>query len=221
MNKKCYLCGASKTSVEHVPAKCFFPNDEMYRKNLITVPSCKEHNENTSNDDEYVRNIICMSIGNNNVAYQQFIKKVLTSLKRNQKLKSTTFNASKKVSVAESGDKIRQTIAIQIERARFDKVMRKIGYALYYYEYQKIWERNLIVATPCLVDSNMQQDEYGELINSCKQSLQTPIFDGNNPKVFQYKFLETKTEDVLLWIKFYEGFEVFLIPKTETFTSCI
>jgi hypothetical protein len=66
----CYICGGEKVSVEHAPPKGFFPSDK--RNNLITVDSCKEHNEDTSRDDEYVRNIITMMIQGNSTAYQHF-----------------------------------------------------------------------------------------------------------------------------------------------------
>lgn len=59
MIKICYRCNNIATSVEHVPAKCFFPKE--HRKNLITVPSCEQHNNETSKDDEYVRGIIVAS----------------------------------------------------------------------------------------------------------------------------------------------------------------
>ena len=58
MARKCYVCGREATSREHVPPRCFFPDDNRYRKQLITVRSCTEHNEDTSLDDEYVRNVI-------------------------------------------------------------------------------------------------------------------------------------------------------------------
>lgn len=67
----CYLCGAVPTSIEHVPALCFSPNVSLYRKQLITIPSCKAHNEDTSLDDEYARNIITLHHENNAIAFRQ------------------------------------------------------------------------------------------------------------------------------------------------------
>lgn len=49
----CYFCGASATTDEHVPPKSFYPS--TMRLDLITVPSCTEHNNAYSKDDEYVR----------------------------------------------------------------------------------------------------------------------------------------------------------------------
>ena len=215
MSEKCYLCEAEKFSMEHVPARCFFPEEPEYRKDLIKVPSCQQHNENTSKDDEYVRNIICMSIGNNSVAFKQFIDKVIKSFQHSPALQSQTLQNTRKVYV-EGKEGIQHTFAFEIDRNRFDKVMKKIGYALYYHTYNKVWQRGLIVATDCLLNIGLQQDEYGQLISMYRQQIIEPIFDGKNPKVFQYKFQETESEEVILWMKFYEGFEVFIIPNTNT-----
>ncbi|WLH33488.1 hypothetical protein PSH79_16275 [Pseudomonas sp. FP2196] len=53
---KCYYCLEPKKGVEHVPPKCFFPQEgkKNYRNNLITVPSCDVHNSNKSTDDQYM-----------------------------------------------------------------------------------------------------------------------------------------------------------------------
>jgi hypothetical protein len=55
----CYACGEKRRSVEHVPPKCFFPDERdakgnaLYRKQLITVPACDAHNLEKSKDDFY------------------------------------------------------------------------------------------------------------------------------------------------------------------------
>ena len=84
MPKNCYICGLNAVSKEHTPARCYFPEESEYRKNLITVPSCTTHNEDTSKDDEYVRNLIAMSLGTNIIAYKQFIRKQLKDLRKAQ-----------------------------------------------------------------------------------------------------------------------------------------
>jgi hypothetical protein len=83
--KQCYYCGQQDTSKDHVPAKCFFPADPSCRKQLISVPACARHNEAASKDDEYVRSLIVMIIGNNCRAYQQFLDKVEPSLPRKRR----------------------------------------------------------------------------------------------------------------------------------------
>ena len=72
MIEKCYWCGRDATSREHVPPKCLFPEDKdiksiykgTFRRSLITVPSCDEHNLAKSHDDEYL--MVCLGgrVGN-------------------------------------------------------------------------------------------------------------------------------------------------------------
>lgn len=217
MTNTCYICGAPKFSMEHVPAKCYFPKDSALRKNLVKVPSCKNHNEDTSKDDEYVRNVICMSIGTNAIAFKQFINEVMKSFSNSPKLMDLTFQNTKQVYVDGANDSIQPTYAFEIDRDRFDKVMKKMGYALFYHKYGKIWQRGLMVATDCLLNMGMLQDELGQLIQNFKEQFEIPSFDGQNPQVFQYKFMETDSEDVILWMRFYEGFDVFILPNTSTF----
>lgn len=215
MEKKCYICGGKWTSKEHVPAKSFFPEDAKYRKNLITVCSCSLHNEDTSKDDEYVRNIISMSIGNNTVAFKQFIDKTVESFKKSEALFKTTTQNSIRVYTTKNG-KTEPSLAFKIDRSRFDNVIKKIAYALFFNEFNHIWIRGLIVMTEYLRNSDMSPDKFGFLIQQAKQELNEPNFNGNNPKVFKYKFFKNKPEDIndqLLWMKFYEGFEIFITPK--------
>jgi len=53
--EQCYFCGKESTGVEHIPPKSFFPKGNRIK--LITVPSCDEHNQEKSTDDEYIRMI--------------------------------------------------------------------------------------------------------------------------------------------------------------------
>ncbi|MDC4397076.1 hypothetical protein NQ657_19490, partial [Acinetobacter baumannii] len=65
---------------EHVPPKCFFPQDlnSTYRKNLIKVPSCRVHNNDTSDTDEIVNTLIYLAAGNvKNKALSAKGKKIL------------------------------------------------------------------------------------------------------------------------------------------------
>jgi len=215
--KKCYICGQPATSVEHAPAKCFFPSG--YKINLITVDSCKEHNEDTSKDDKYVRNIVAMSLSNNKVAYDHFLDKVVTAFKESPALFKTTTNVTKQVWTNESG-KLEPTYAFQIDRKRFDNVMRKIAYAVFFKDYKKSWNRELIVMTEHLITTDLQPDKHGELIQSSRPLIVEHSFDGTNPSVFKYKFLPGVTDDnndQLLRFVFYEGFEVWIsaIPNSK------
>lgn len=223
MANKCYICGDEATSKEHAPARSFFPEENKYRKNLITVRSCSKHNEDTSVDDEYVRNIITMSIGNNALAFKHFMKKTVSSFKNSKGLFIVTTKVSEQVYTI-NNDEFKPSLAFKIDRDRFENVIKKISYALFFNDYSHTWKRELIIMTEYLRTPDMKADEFGLLIQQMKLLLNEPVFDGNNPKVFKYKFMQTESDDIneqILWMKFYEGFEVFATPIKGSFGPII
>ena len=62
MKSICYYCGNEASTVEHVPPKCIFSKSRGFRRNLITVDSCLEHNLHKTNDDEYFKFLIVINI---------------------------------------------------------------------------------------------------------------------------------------------------------------
>ncbi len=209
----CYICGLPATSQEHAPARCFFPKGDV--KGILTkVDSCTAHNEDTSKDDEYVRNIIAMTIGNNKVALSHFLESCVKSFSRSPKLFSTTINVRKRVYFKEKENQdLKPTYAFQIDRARIDLVLRKIAYATYFKKYGTTWKRELAIGTEFLRHEGMDADHFGLLIQSAKKRLDTSKYEGTNPEVFKFSFLEIEPEDTnnqILVMKFYEGFEVWV-----------
>lgn len=52
MTNKCYYCGLPATNIEHIPAKSLL--NGYSGLNLLTVPSCNEHNNSKSSLDELI-----------------------------------------------------------------------------------------------------------------------------------------------------------------------
>jgi len=52
----CAYCGASATTVDHIPARAFL--DKPYPSNLYTVKACEECNNSSSKDEEYLAFIL-------------------------------------------------------------------------------------------------------------------------------------------------------------------
>jgi len=206
---ECYRCGEEATSREHVPAKCFFPNDNTFKMNLITVNSCSTHNEDTSLDDEYIRNIIVMKLGNNSLAFKIFEEKVIKSFEESLGLFKSTTGKSKEVQTVEGLSK-----AFEIDRQRFDDTMKKIVYGLYYKEYGFPWESDLIIMTQDLVTEEMSSDQFGDLLEFAESNIPKIKSKGENPEIFNYNIYEN-TSDVknpIVRLKFYEGFRVWVTP---------
>ena len=196
---KCYMCDNESTSVEHVPPRCFFPKD--MRLNLYTVPACKIHNEDTSKDDEYARNIITMSIENNQTSIDHFFSKSFSSLKRSSALANAIISTLKDVSFYKENAK-----SIQIDRRRFDRTIRKVAYALFYQEFGYTWERLLAVTTNQIKMGDMSNDHLGDIFDSLSVDLDKFQLKGNNPLIFQYTFFDFTSEkyNKALFMIFYE-----------------
>jgi len=108
---ECYFCGQPATSREHVPPLCIFPEakdsfGKDYRKNLITVPSCDEHNLKKSKDDEFLMACVTPTVGNNGAAYIQTKTKLRRAFERNDKrlFKSTIADPKDVIWKSPAGD---------------------------------------------------------------------------------------------------------------------
>ncbi len=107
------MCGKAATSKEHVPPQCLFPEIKDtegvdLRKDLITVPSCDEHNTKKSKDDEFLMISIAGSIGNNFFGFFHARTKVERALKRKNAAylaKEVLRNAKHHMHVSKSGQK--------------------------------------------------------------------------------------------------------------------
>jgi hypothetical protein len=105
----CYMCERPATSREHVPPRCLFPESkdmdgESYRQNLITVPSCDQHNMAKSRDDEFLMVSLAGIIGNNSIGYRHKFGKVNKAVRRSaNRLLEEVFVKKKHVFVVEVG----------------------------------------------------------------------------------------------------------------------
>jgi hypothetical protein len=210
----CYVCGASAVSVEHAPASCFFPVG--HRTNLITVPSCDLHNEKTSKDDEYARNIIAMLIGTNKVGSGHALDKVLRSLIGSVGLQRMTFIDPEPVETP-SG----KTFGWEIDRARLDRVLRKIGYALYFHVRGEPWSRGLNVLTKDLTSRDGQPDPTAALVMTYEPTVSPEVHAGENPQVFRYFVHGTSPDTTFFRFQFYENFVAYVTPEVGSTSSVL
>ncbi len=79
----CYFQGCNELGInrEHIPPRCFFPTGE--KEQLMTVMSCRVHNNDKSKDDLYVLAQICMSASPSNRAREVWETKVVPQLEFN------------------------------------------------------------------------------------------------------------------------------------------
>lgn len=205
----CYWCGAPANSREHVPPRCFFPNEitknRILKKQkwsyLITVPSCTEHNNQKSNWDEYLlAHIAPFALGN---LYSQalFQGKILRAWNRKKDLlKPTRFDGTN--IYFDCNDHI---ICFEIEG---------IARALYLVE-----NKIIFVGKLCIFNGqySIESDFYWRNAEAAKSiTNETHIWNtevkGLYPEIFTYQFSPTDQKGCTsLILTFYESVRVFVV----------
>lgn len=215
--EKCYWCGKKATSREHVPPKCLFPEDkdikgiyeESFRKDLITVPSCDEHNLEKSNDDEYLMEYLAPVVGNNGVAYVHTKTKVARSVARNPKALNVLAEHTLRVS-----DKEFPVQIVEVDNKRLFHSFEAIGRALYYFECKKQFEGKCSVLVPMF--RSAMNDKGKQMIDIIKSEVEREKHKwsekGKNPEIFKYRL---GTPDGFgsrtLLLTFYNNIEVYVV----------
>lgn len=133
----CYVdhCENPANTVEHAPARVFFPEQGdagiNYRERMVTVPACREHNSAYAKDDEYVAYTMHAHIRTNQAALRNFDTKILRAMERNIKLIDHIYK-NRRLAWLPEGSKLRRRAIFDVDKARVDRVMRRIASALYY-----------------------------------------------------------------------------------------
>ncbi|NLE05223.1 MAG: hypothetical protein GX638_10565 [Crenarchaeota archaeon] len=218
-NEVCYWCGKLATSREHVPPKCLFPEEkdvkeiyvQSYRKNLITVPSCDEHNMVKSNEDEYLMTCLSGRVGNNGVAYVHNATKVKRARYRNPNMIKILKDDILKIKGNE----------FPVQWATFDvkKLMysfEAIARALYFHEQNKNFNGNCKLVSRIFTHPDARKwSNFNlratELIEKEQPHWGTKI-KGDNTKIFTYQFSPIdgfKCQTLVL--TFYEATKIFVI----------
>jgi len=212
----CYMCRKKATTREHIPPKCFSPekNDlppgyDDLRRNLITVPSCQDHNIENSKDVEYILYVLCLNILGNNIALNQFLTKIVRAMERNQGLIRKIYEDKKDVIIENSETKKREkTSALKTDRDRFDKVIKMLARGLYFHVYKTKWLHEISLHAEFLRSFDKDDNAFFNSIESDSDKLfQKQTFFGSNPEVFKYQFFE-KSPMKLTRLHFYNGCKI-------------
>ncbi len=184
----CYTCEGFATTREHAPPKCFFPEQRDVgrdlRKNLISVPSCAEHNTARSMDDQYVMTFVVMQFETIGVARDQFSTKIIRSLKRDLTLVDEVFREAREVQL--NGE---PTVTVTLDRARFDRVMASSFRALIYHECNEKLSSDVTVFSLGIRHKTFERDaDEATLAFTVRTVLKGQPRLGENPEVFWYQF---------------------------------
>ena len=219
MPKTCYMCDRVATSKEHVPPQCFFPEEKdlpagiNLRKNLITVPSCDDHNTNKSKDDEYLLFSLCLNIANNDTAFSLFATKITRAMNLNPKTYSTFSKTHVPiVAVDNQTGQASRTYMIKLDTERvmtsLDQISRALYFKKYKYRFQgdcKILYDFALYNGPYAAQKN---DFLQKALKQMKDYFAQMTHDGDNPEVFKY-VLQDVDKGHVLGMQFYGGSNVF------------
>lgn len=204
--KICYWCGTpvDETSNvrEHVPPLGFFPKG--MREQLITVPSCHEHNTQFSALDERFQ-VYIKAIGSNQIAIDDFKTKVVKGLNRAEKKKFVESLSRSSFQHEIDGE---QKIVFKIDTEYTQKFAEKVIRGLYFYHNNKPAQGNVQSFSIQFFDPDL---DYDFLFDELFEYLQPEhMTEGNyeNPEVFRYRYINlTEFGAFLVVLSFYKGVE--------------
>ena len=226
----CYMCDATSTSIEHVPPRCLFPEqrdlppDADLRRQLITVPSCRVHNTERSQDDEYLLYALVMSLPNNQTAADHFSTKILRAIARRPTVIKMFTRTQLRVTIenSETGE-VQETLALQVDHSRLGQALEKIGRALYFHHFGTPYAGTVSPYPHFLLAIT---EENARELNAPLESmaaaaeevvLNTPRH-GENPAVFCYQFVKSQGPvSTIMLLRFYEGSKVTLLFRDDVF----
>lgn len=211
MTFTCYSCPGPKSSDEHVPPKCLFPEIAEFgldtRRNLITVPSCDAHNSQKSGDDEFFRTVLLMRQGLNGPGRHQFEGKLLRAAGRRPNTYGKFF-ADKGLSPHG------EARILAIDRDRFDRCIRQIAKGLFYFHSGERWDYPILTMSSAFLSSSpegtpMAHVPSEQMAEVTHDFLKVEPIRGENPEVFKYRIRFDEAPKVYsLACLFYEIFEV-------------
>lgn len=219
MKEYCYWCGREATSKEHVPPKCLFPErkdmrqfyEKDFRCNLITVPSCDEHNMKKSNNDEYLMTCLGGRVGNNGVAYLHNATKVKRALERNPKIVEV-----EKLDMVKLGEKKFPVNIITVDNYRLVHSFESIARALYFHEEKKIFNGECRIISELFLHPDYEKEskfilESIQLIEEEREQWKTKT-KGDNKDIFTYQFSPLDGfKCQTLAMTFYKGTKVYAV----------
>jgi len=216
--KSCYMCDSDGTTVEHVPPKCIFPEQKDtggidFRKNLITVRSCEEHNLAKAKDDQYLMLCLAYSYEGNKHKDIHRNTKIRRTLNNSAKLYEQFLTTLAPCSIKTNlGEQI-ESVAFEVDLDRLDNVLSQVARALFFIETNQKWisEVGIFFNTfgiPMSEDEKANQMETQQLFNDAEIMFSDVEPLGENAEIFNYKMIKADTKAYFIQMVFYENFKV-------------
>jgi hypothetical protein len=220
---QCYACEAPATNREHAPPLCFYPKAKDLsagapdlRRNLITVPSCDDHNNPKSQDDEYTACAIVLNAEGSGLALESLASRWIRVLLRNEGALGRRLFAQSRPAVTTDG---KDTQLVVYERHRVDRVMQMCTRALFFHDHdwKRRWPEHCTVQSPHFLHRDgreapmtphlFEMDRAFDQLE--RQRFPAAVRRGPHPQVFFYQWVEDKCGTVMMRLVFYGGFKFF------------
>lgn len=205
------MCNALGVTQEHVPPRSFFPkSDELLHGevlgNLITVPSCKAHNNDKSTNDQLFLLILHIASGNRD--NRKFIEgRMSRSIKRRPKAFENIIKRS-------NFDQRTASLATRIDGKRWDQYLDSMGLALYYHcnSFRHI---GLVQSIPHFLNRDDSHSYEFYQIRNMLENIDANIeFQGENKKYFSWREIYADKKMQIIEAKFYNEFIIHWIFTT-------
>jgi Tfp pilus assembly protein PilF len=213
----CYKCGKPAVGLEHVPPKCIFPEakdlGKDYRKNLIKIPSCAEHNQDKTEEDEFFMLTITPHVGNNFEGYLQTKTKVKRAFgKKKPDYFNTILENHKSVIIEDSDGDEHLFYTGKMDHERMDKYIELMVSGLFYHEYEQIFTGDILIIYDFLYTSETIAKDTSFFIRS-KLNSEFESFEkkGANPEIFTYQFNKDADGFFVLKLCFFEGANIYVL----------
>ena len=201
MKKKrghCVICNLKPANTDdHIPPKCLFARED--RKNLLKLPTCRDCNNSSSLDDEYLRSVL---ISRADVDENQSTDELRNALMRSlsdpkqrgfQKLYANAIEVKRVITPA--GLYLGDHPVFSVDYGRLEKVLSKVIRGLYYYHNENILNKEYSIKIIAEDDLNLQTQSFKDFIKSkiLYYIDQTILYEiGKN--TFHYKYLLTRED---------------------------
>ena len=201
----CYRCPAPASSREHCPPRALFPRG--HRHNLLTVPSCEEHNGRKSQDDEYLAYVVAVHHQSNAFA-EDCQKRLFRAITRRPSLGKKIFHDISPVELEGV-----ETGAFSVDMGRLNRGLEAIVAGLYFRDQGRPMRHVPRVHT----DAFYWKDDKSALVRDpdmdalqaiVDQGLQSAPLKSENPDVFWYRSMYQPDGRFVMQMKFFRGLTV-------------
>jgi hypothetical protein len=218
MSETCFACANIATTREHVPPRCLFPErkDALggrdYRRNLVTVPACGEHNAAKSDDDWYFLWVVSTNMAANNVGTRQAFTKVGRSHRRRPALGHGILEDATDVLVIDSRSGVEHEAAeAPLDEVRFKRVLKLVALGIYRHHFQASWLDEVRAHADFIAESDAELKPQSNVARQVLFEAASKLFGsepryGENPDVFWYQVHEPEARyRCLMRLVFYAG----------------